>query len=137
MLAAMTAITGFAHVTLSVTDLERSTAWYAQVLGFTPTATEDDPRWSRTLCVHQPSGTILVLQRHAATTGPGPFDERRTGLDHLALRVGALDDLHAWQERLGERAVPFTPITDTGRGGKVVTFRDPDGIALELFHRPA
>jgi hypothetical protein len=32
--------------------------------------------------------------------------------------------------------VPYTPIAETGCGGLALNFRDPDGIALELFHRP-
>jgi hypothetical protein len=42
----------------------------------------------------------------------------------------------AWQERLAALEVSYTPITSTGRGGLAIAFRDPDGIALELFFRP-
>lgn len=131
----MTTITGWAHVTLSVTDNERSVRWYEAVLGFKPVATETTAQWIRTLCVHPGSGTILGLHQHVSGTG-GTFDERRPGLDHLALGVPSRADLEAWQHRLADLGVAYTPAADTGRGGLVVCFRDPDRMALELFWRP-
>lgn len=50
--------------------------------------------------------------------------------------VSGRTELDTWQERLAELDVAYTPITDTGRGGLALNFRDPDGIALEVFHRP-
>ncbi|MBO2455967.1 VOC family protein [Actinomadura violacea] len=139
------AILGWAHVTLTVTDHDRSVGWYEQVLGFEPTATQHRPSWVRTLCMHRDGSAILVLQQHL----PGAverFDERRPGLDHLALGVATrteleewqerLAELEEWQERLAELGVDYSPIADAGRGGLALSFRDPDGIALELFHRP-
>ncbi|GAA3226615.1 VOC family protein [Nonomuraea helvata] len=127
-------ITGWAHVTLSVRDHDRSVGWYETVLGFKPTATETTDQWKRTLCVHPASGIILVLHQHLL--GGGEFDERRAGLDHLALSVADRTDLDAWQDRLAALGVSYTPITGTGRGGLAIAFPDPDGIALELFYRP-
>jgi glyoxylase I family protein len=132
----MTAISGWAHVTLSVRDHDRSVRWYSDVLGFRSLASESTERWKRTLCEHPGSGTMLVLHQHLSNKGD-EFDELRTGLDHVAFSVADYDALVAWQERLTSLAVPHTSIADAPpRGGKVLNFRDPDGIALELFHRP-
>jgi glyoxylase I family protein len=131
----MTAIAGWAHVTLSVRDHGRSIRWYEAVLGFKPTATETTRQWIRTLCVHPGSGTILVLHQNLSCNGR-TFDERQPGLDHLALSVPGQAALEAWQQRLDSLGVTCTPIAETGRGGLAVNLRDPDGIALELFHRP-
>jgi glyoxylase I family protein len=131
----VTDISGWAHVTLSVGDINRSVAWYGEVLGFTVAATETTPQWRRTLCLHPESGVMLVLQQHLSSSGDA-FDERRVGLDHLAFRVDTHHQLLTWRQRFQALRVGFTPITSTGRGGLVLTFRDPDGIALELFHRP-
>jgi glyoxylase I family protein len=130
----VTAIAGWAHVTLSVRDHDRSVRWYADVLGFQPTATGATPQWTRTLCVHPGSGMILVLQQHSSGNG-AEFDEQHAGLDHLALGVTSRDALTSWQERLAALGVAHSPITATGRGGLAISFRDPDNIALELFYR--
>ncbi|GAA2133818.1 VOC family protein [Actinomadura napierensis] len=132
----MTGLSGWGHVTLTVRDADRSVAWYCEVLGFVVAATETTPQWRRTLCRHSSSGMVLVLQQHFPAS-VGPFDERRVGLDHLAFRVDTHQELLAWQQRLEMLEVDFTPIADTGRAGLALTFRDPDGIALELFHRSA
>jgi catechol-2,3-dioxygenase len=134
MVSGMAAITGWAHVTLSVRDHDRSVRWYQDILGFEPATTQTSKDWTRTLCLHPGSGTILVLQQHSANGGE-KFDERRAGLDHLALGVTGRSALAAWQERLTALEVSYTPITETGRGGLAVNFRDPDGIAIELFCR--
>ncbi len=133
----MVAIAGWAHVTLSVRDHDRSVGWYGEVLGFRPLASETTDRWRRTLCGHPESGTVLVLHQHLPTTDGGQFDERRVGLDHVAFAVSDPEDLLPWQERLSSLAVEHSPLTDAPpRGGKVLSFRDPDGIALEMFYRP-
>jgi catechol 2,3-dioxygenase-like lactoylglutathione lyase family enzyme len=130
----VTTITGWAHVTLSVRDHDRSVRWYQEVLGFRPAATETSQQWTRTLCVHPGSGTILVLQQHSSNGG-AEFDEQRAGLDHLALGVTGPDALATWQERLTALGVACTPVTPAGRGGLAINIRDPDNIALELFYR--
>jgi catechol 2,3-dioxygenase-like lactoylglutathione lyase family enzyme len=131
----MTAITGWAHVTLSVRDHDRSVRWYEAVLGFKPAATETTEQWIRSLCVHPGSGTILVLHQNPSCNGK-EFDERQPGLDHLALSVPGQAELEAWRQRLDSLGVACTPIADAGRGALAVNFRDPDGIAVELFHSP-
>jgi catechol 2,3-dioxygenase-like lactoylglutathione lyase family enzyme len=134
IVSGVTTITGWAHVTLSVRDHDRSVRWYQEILGFHPAATETSPQWTRTLCVHPGSGTILVLHQHTSSGG-AEFDEQRAGLDHLALGVTDRNALAAWQERLTALGVTCSPITPTGRGGLAINFRDPDSIALELFCR--
>lgn len=127
-------IDGWAHLTLSVRDHDRSVRWYGEVLGFQPVLSDVTGQWKRTLCVHPGSGTILVLHQHLDNSGE-EFDERRTGLDHVAFQVADYDALQTWQERLSALEVPDSPISETVRGGLVISFRDPDGIALELFCR--
>lgn len=59
------------------------------------------------------------------------FDEDRTGLDHLSFSVdsAALQIGVSVLDRLG---IAHGGIKDVGTG-KLLEFRDPDGIALELF----
>lgn len=132
----MTDITGWAHVTLSVRQHDLSVQWYSDVLGFHALASETTDRWQRTLCQHPQSGVSLVLHQHVPTSSD-EFDERQIGLDHVALSTSTFDGLHAWEERLTEMGVLHSPIADAPpRGGKVLSFQDPDGLAWELFFRP-
>ena len=122
----MPAFAGVNHVALSVTDLERSTRFYTEVLGLLVAL---DLGHGRVL-LDRASGFSVALLRHPDGVG-SPFSERQTGLDHLGLAAGSRDDLVAWQERFEELGVTHSPIQDTELGHHL-NFRDPDGIALEL-----
>jgi catechol-2,3-dioxygenase len=60
----------------------------------------------------------------------------RTGLDHVAFACRDRDELRAWAARLDELGIVHGGIKDA-RYGSGVSFRDPDGIALEFFAPPA
>jgi catechol 2,3-dioxygenase-like lactoylglutathione lyase family enzyme len=83
--------------------------------------------------LHDGLGIRLGLTQHAAGDG-GPFDETRTGLDHLAFGVASRAELDAWAARLDELGVPRSPVAParTLPGAAVLVFRDPDNIQLEL-----
>ena len=63
------------------------------------------------------------------------FDEHRTGLDHVSFGCPDRAALESWIPRLDELGVKH------GRCrrpyGLGLSFRDPDGIALEVFAPPA
>ena len=125
---------GVAHVSLTVTDLERSKRWYADLLG-----------WEEMMAGESggvifgvgalPGGQLLALRQHPDGTGD-EFDPRRTGLDHLSLDVGSADQLSDWERRFVNLGVSYTPTQDMPYG-HVLNFKDPDGIALELFASPS
>ena len=117
---------GVDHVSLSVSDLDRSEAFYRAVLGLVRLA---DFGYVRILC-HRPTSLLLALARHETADGE-PFSELRTGLDHLGFAVASRDELVAWQEHLVALDVEHTPIRDMEFGAHL-NFRDPDNIALEL-----
>ena len=117
---------GVDHASLSVTDLDRSERFYTEVLGLLRLA---DFGYVRIL-VHRPTSFMLALVQHDAGDGT-PFTELHTGLDHLGFGVGSRDELVAWERRLEELGVEYTPIRDMEFGAHL-NFRDPDHIALEL-----
>jgi len=88
---------------------------------------------------------VFALHRHEGN-GQERFAETHTGLDHVGLAVATRADLERWQEHLtghgvqrspqADRPLTQSPIVDEPYGS-VLTFRDPDAIALELFAPPA
>ena len=108
--------------------------WYGEVLGFEPTARYETEAFARVILRHPDSGAILGLNRHTAPVAAEPFDERRAGLDHLALRVPDRSALDAWVERFDDFGIPHSDVKHGAAPGSfLVTFRDPDGLQLEVF----
>ncbi len=130
---------GYSHVRLTVTDLERSRRFYDDVFGlpvaFEVPADADDATREQLgflfggLIYALPEGRLLGL-RPVAAAGDR-FDEDRVGLDHVSLAVSeqGLRDAVAVLDGLG---VAHEDVKDLG-AALVLEFRDPDGIALELF----
>ncbi|MFP5316827.1 MAG: VOC family protein [Acidimicrobiia bacterium] len=128
-------IKGFHHVSLSVTDLDRSARWYADVLGFEAVTTVDGEGFRRTRLRASASGLTLTLTQHEDGRDER-FDERRTGLDHVALVVDS-DDIEEWKNRFEEHDVDHSEVKSTPAGGTLITLRDPDNIQLEVFATPS
>jgi catechol 2,3-dioxygenase-like lactoylglutathione lyase family enzyme len=127
----MPTITGGHHIALTVRDADASAKWYGELLGMQVVLEGDDEVVRFRVLAHPDSGWMLgVRQYHQHPDGP--FDEFRTGLDHFAFGVSSRDELEAWEQRLGEAGVAFTPIAETPIG-TVVVCRDPDNIQLEFW----
>ena len=122
----MPVLTGVDHVSLTVSDVDRSERFYTDLFGLTRLL---DFGYVRIL-VHRHTSLVITLIRHDASDGR-PFTELTTGLDHLGLGVPDREELVAWERRLKELGVEFTPIRDMELGWHL-NFRDPDNIALEL-----
>lgn len=135
------ATTGTHHLRLTVTDLERSRAFYRDVLGFeiaaeSPGSPDDphvrtDPYQLYGGCVFQANGMLLGLRPVAPPTDR--FDSERVGLDHLSFSVASKDELFAAATRLGAAGIEHGEVTDMAQFGiAILSFDDPDGIHLEL-----
>jgi catechol 2,3-dioxygenase-like lactoylglutathione lyase family enzyme len=127
-------LTGFHHLSLTVTDVEASVQWYGRVLGFERVMVEKhDGGYTEVL--HRP-GTSLFLGLHRHDRNDGArFAETTTGLDHLAFHVADRDAFDEWVahlDRLGiEHSPPFA--TNDPFPYVLVVFRDPDNIQLEVI----
>ena len=124
------------HVVLTVRDLSVSVPWYEALLEAKPVLDEDtDPDLHHTVYLLG-NDTLLSLHQHGTPAPEGGFSEFRVGLDHVAFGVADRDELEKWARRLDELGVAHGEIKDAGYGSGL-SFRDPDGIALELFAPPA
>lgn len=129
----MATLAGFSHLSLSITDLERSSQWYCNLLGFTVEGRVEGAGFLRHRLHHPDAGITLTLTAHEGAEG-GPFDERRTGMDHASFVVPSIEELHRMKERFVEEGVDHSEVKPTASGaGGMITFRDPDNIQLELF----
>jgi glyoxylase I family protein len=80
--------------------------------------------------------TLIGLHQHETPAPSDPFSEYRVGLDHVGFGVASRSELETWAARLDELGIAHGGIKDAHYGSGV-SFRDPDGIALEFFAPPA
>jgi glyoxylase I family protein len=131
------------HLRLAVTDVQRSVAFYTEVLGFevaldAPPPPDDehhealaDSLQGGVILMHD--GMFIGLRPVDAERAGDRFDPLRVGLDHLSFSVPSRADLDAATRLLDERGVEHGPIRQlVSLGLSFLAFFDPDGIALEL-----
>ena len=128
----MTDVIGYHHLSLSVSDLDKSTEWYQQVLGLDVAAQIEGEGFRRTRLRAPGSGVTLTLTRHEQQSGE-TFDERRPGMDHVALQVSSADDVKALKDRFAELGVNHSEVKASSGGTAMITLRDPDNIQVEVF----
>ena len=123
------------HVAVTVKDLSVSVPWYEKLLGAKPVLDEDtDPDMHHTVYLLG-NGTLLGLHQHGTAAPDEQFSEHRVGLDHLAFGCADRAELETWAKKLDELGVKHGGIKEA-HYGLGVSFRDPDGIALEFFAPP-
>jgi glyoxylase I family protein len=123
------------HVALTVRDLAVSVPWYEALFDTDPVIDEDtDPDLHHT--VYMVGNTLIGLHQHKRTAPAGNFSEYRVGLDHVAFGCADRAELEKWVRRLEELDIEHGEIKDAPYGSGL-SFRDPDGIALEFFAPPA
>ena len=131
----MTEFPPIAHVAITVRDLSVSVPWYEALFDAKPVLDEDtDPDFHHT--VYLIGGTMLFgLHQHGTAAPDGSFSEFKLGLDHVAFGCADRHALEDWAGRLDSLGIEHGEIKDATYGSGV-SFRDPDGIALEFFAPP-
>lgn len=125
-------VTRLNHAVLFVSDLERSVAFYRDVLGFEPVSmTPDNFRGAAFL---RASGSTndhdLGLFEIGEQAGPSLAGRATVGLYHLAWEVDTLDELESVAARL-TAAGALVGTSDHGTT-KSLYGKDPDGLEFEV-----
>ncbi len=123
------------HVAVTVTDLSVSVPWYSQLFAADAVLDEDTGPFRHVVFA---IGGGMLFGLHAFPDGDwsSGFDPHRPGLDHVAFACGDRAELERWQDRLEQLGIKHGGIVDAHYGSGL-SFKDPDGIALEFFAPPA
>jgi glyoxylase I family protein len=132
----------FHHVDLVVTDLERSLAFYRELLGWTESGDIAGEQGERVVYIWPPNrpaeGSLGLREKRSDAHGV-PYDRYAVGVHHLAFGAASraeVDDRFRWLERRGAAIESEPKEYDYLPGYYAVFFYDPDGIKLELVHHP-
>jgi glyoxylase I family protein len=140
-------LTGIHHTSITVSDMERSIAFYRDMLGFEliwdsralgmvfegpmADAVTGCPGTSQRLVFLEVCGQRLEFVEYTPTgkaqVGNKPSD---TGSVHVCFLTDDIEELHA---RLAENEVVLHCAPQTIGETKVFYFRDPDGVVLEVM----
>ena len=114
------------HLVLNVLDVEASTKFYTDILGFE-------------ISVSRPNATFLTcgkihhdLALFQAPEGALPVTEGQLGLNHFAVQIEDMEELKEIYQRLKENDVAIDRTVDHGMTDSVY-FSDPDGNRIEFF----
>jgi catechol 2,3-dioxygenase-like lactoylglutathione lyase family enzyme len=109
------------HVALTVSDRERSAAFYGEHFGLSERVHDDE----HLLILGSPDGSLLALRE-----GDVPVGLPRT--NHFGFRVASADEVRAARERMRAAGITETEWQDDS-GFVRVQVADPDGYRVELF----
>jgi catechol 2,3-dioxygenase len=124
-------VTKVGHVVLRVTDLERATAFYRDVLGLQVSDVYPDSM--------MPGGMVFLRMgrdHHSIALVGGASDPApaTSGMHHLAFEVETLDEVIRTRDHLRTHEVPITYAGRRRAGCQIaVEFTDPDGHCLEVY----
>ncbi|MFB7085664.1 VOC family protein [Streptomyces sp. NPDC056296] len=126
-------LSGLHHVTLPVTDLDASTAWYTRVLAGerVPALDHHDAETGRYSVVLALPGVAIPVQLRLAPEAAGTA----AAYDPLTLSVTDRAELDRWAAHLDTCQVPHGSVVEA-RMGHALSFHDPDGTMLRLYTEP-
>ncbi len=129
-------VKGLDHVTLVVSDLERSRAFYTGVLGMEQIERPAFPFPG--LWFESDRTQVHLILAGDGCSPPGAGIDPSTLAEGLAHHFAfEVDDAYAAAEALRERDVPIMGGPTRRPDGCIqVWFYDPDGHVVEVFHRP-
>lgn len=128
-------ISALHHVAVTVSDIEVSGPWYRALIGADPVLDEHTDGGFRHLVWAFGNGTLFGIHQHDRSISPGEFTEFRAGLDHVGFGCETRAELQQWAGRLDDLGIAHGGVVDAHYGSGL-SFRDPDGVAMEFFAPP-
>jgi len=117
------------HVVFYVKDLDRSLAFYRDLLGFTEVGRVFNGS-AAALTSGRTHHELLLIQVGDA---PGPQPGRRRGLYHIGIKIGdSLDELRQAKQELERAGISIDGMSDH-TVSQSLYLRDPDGNEVELY----
>jgi glyoxylase I family protein len=133
---------GIDHVDLVVSSLERSLAFYRELLaplGYTQENDIEGERGERLIYLQIPGEKASIgLRERQSAAHPLPYDRYAVGIHHLALIAPSrevVDERARWLRERGAEIESGPEEYDYTPDYYAVFFYDPDGIKLEIVHR--
>jgi catechol 2,3-dioxygenase-like lactoylglutathione lyase family enzyme len=130
-------INGVAHIILRVNRIEQCIAFYDQLMPFL--GLQAVPPRSHDFVYYVGGRTALAIRRADPEHVDAAHVETAPGLDHLCFRARRREDVDALYLFLQEIGADMVRAPEEGPwapGYYSVSFRDPEGIRLELNHVP-
>jgi glyoxylase I family protein len=122
---------GLNHIILTVSNTERSRAFYGDLLGFSTTIIEEDPDKS---FLFTRGGVQFFFFPSRQPVPNDRFSEFRIGLDHLSFSAPSKEALEELADKLIAAGVDTKGVEQfQPMGNWYVAFRDPDNIQLEYW----
>ena len=123
----MPAILGLHHVKVPVSDLQRSRAWYEQLLGVRPAVEFRDDDGTVRGVAYEPIGAFTLALRERADVAAAT-----AGFDPFAILVADRAAIDGWVERFDALGLAHSPVQRGAQGWKVVA-ADPDGTEVAFY----
>lgn len=134
---------GIDHLDLVVGDLERSLAFYKgllEPLGYTRESEIVGERGERVVYLGRtPNYGSVSLRAAQSSAHAVPYDRYAIGLHHLCFSAASrsvVDERAAWARDSGVEIESEPREYDYTPGYYAVFLHDPDGLKLEILHRP-
>jgi glyoxylase I family protein len=128
--------TAIDHPAIACYSTRKQIDWYCSVLGMRVIASNDqDPPTAIVGYDANAQGGAMIELMPVREDGPRPETFRRfqPGIRHIALRVKDFDAAFDQLKKAGVRFIS-DPIDAMG-GGRIVSFRDPEGNELQIVQR--
>src|SRR5277367_3901313 len=98
----MTTFPSITHFAVTVSDLDRSVAWYETLFGAAPFFVGDEAAFRFAVWLEPVFG---LHQYPSGSEDKQAFDEHRIGLDHIAFGCTSRMELEGWLDRLEELGI--------------------------------